>query len=110
MRSSDWSSYVCSSDLNREPEPDVARQYRHRRHHAPRGRAVHPCGLLQRGEAGDRTGPRRVRDRDRKGVVEGKSEAVRVDRGGWRIHKKKGKEEINLDTIQTNKKGSYSIY
>src|SRR3546814_12548944 len=67
MRISDWSSDVCSSDLN---------QTQHRRHHRPcrvKGSGHHRPGRRQRSEE------RRV----------GKECAVRVDLGGRRIIKKK---------------------
>src|SRR3546814_20842068 len=115
MRISDWSSDVCSSDLNLCP-----RASRHREHHprsrrgASQGRAdaeicrAHLQRLLVRAGArdaagGDRPQPgkgqrhgafealqgQRPCRRDRKSVVSGKSVSVRVDLGGRRISKKK---------------------
>src|SRR3546814_9278898 len=119
MRISDWSSDVCSSDLQRGRigighdaflQAEIIRA-------APRGAAGHwrrlYAGLANgaRGRAGQtKETPRpalptppparsfrharppasgRGRRRDRKSVVSGKSVAVRVDIGGRRIIKKK---------------------
>src|SRR3546814_12161783 len=78
MRISDWSSDVCSSDLQvREERLDqdlLARE------------VVEQAALGDAGGVGDRL------DRgaaDRKSVVSGKSVSVRVDLGGRRIIKKK---------------------
>src|SRR3546814_17679681 len=82
MRISDWSSDVCSSDL------DLLRDQLLGRRHAD---------VERFGEAPDRVrsllAERRVRlvaadELDRKSVVEGKSVSVRVDLGGRRIIKK----------------------
>src|SRR3546814_14858676 len=101
MRISDWSSDVCSSDLQRRSGP----RPQQRRGARGDGSAVgdDPAGgLLLRvdrhrapGEGGGRADQRRARARghlrlsDRKSVVEGKSVSVRVDLGGRRIIKKK---------------------
>src|SRR3546814_11586914 len=105
MRISDWSSDVCSSDLNRRiggldgtGRPGLVRSglarggsahvhsapLRHARHHAAGSRSDRSLarGLqFKRGKA--RSGI------DRKSVVSGKSVSVRVDLGGRRIIKKK---------------------
>src|SRR3546814_11970588 len=118
MRISDWSSDVCSSDLQREAEREetahaVAEQHRRRGFLRPQSiqRALKAAGdvvgereiaLLgpgatpveqQRAQA-VRCQPAQQRAlgrevKDRKSVVEGKSVAVRVNIGGWRITKKK---------------------
>src|SRR3546814_12470911 len=88
MRISDWSSDVCSSDLN-PPRPTAPR---HPGQHAWRGSAMshRPAGV----------GLRHIPGRavaymvaavalDRKSVVSGKSVSVRVDLGGRRIIQKK---------------------
>src|SRR3546814_14099397 len=100
MRISDWSSDVCSSDLQRRLGP--ARQAGHhdlevpaeRRLPArPGGRArPHRRGNRRRGDSS--RAPRAAgegRLQDRKSVGEGKSVSVRVDVGGGRIIKTKTK-------------------
>src|SRR3546814_12382900 len=99
MRISDWSSDVCSSDLQRDrhrecPAADRRAGPRHR------GAVLRGTGLgrpalagqlrLHRG-APERLGParREAAGEDRKSVVEGKSVSVRVDLGGRRIIKTK---------------------
>src|SRR3546814_19152739 len=90
MRISDWSSDVCSSDLSR---------------HVRERRAALVARDHERLDAAAldvrRAGPQAVehhvdlpthqvaQGRDRKSVVSGKSEAVRVDIGGRRVFKKK---------------------
>src|SRR3546814_11446093 len=111
MRISDWSSDVCSSDLDgagaqggRPAEGAVARKPPADPLHPGRGREVgvrvggasqHAAG---RGVAAARPAalrppgadaPRRAHGLDRKRVVEGKRESVRVDPGGRSISKKK---------------------
>src|SRR3546814_16215402 len=85
MRISDWSSDVCSSDLDGQPLSDRHPGRRHR-------------GLDGGGGAGAAVACRRLRHRadrirrdrqDRKGVVQGKSVSVRVELGGRRNIKKK---------------------
>src|SRR3546814_20889057 len=100
MRISDWSSDVCSSDLQ-HGEPVLHRNLRNgaiaavgkgvRRHveDAHHARAVE-------GEAGERRARRR-QALDRKSDVEGKGVSVRVDLGGRRIIKKK-KPRYEIDT------------
>src|SRR5216117_4607990 len=70
IRKGDWSSDVCSSDLQR-----------HRR----------ACGLPVRRHAGAADGAFEQQAGDRKSVVEGKSVLPCVDLGGRRIIKKKNK-------------------
>src|SRR3546814_16927608 len=101
MRISDWSSDVCSSDLQAEAAPSFPRtlpaqpaDQRHQRHPQPevaevpyqRARPVRRIALADRGQ------PAAARIGDRKSVVEGKSVSVRVDLGGRRIIKKKNNE------------------
>src|SRR3546814_13395923 len=91
MRISDWSSDVCSSDLEGQEVLQL--------------RPVEPGGNEAAGDAGDqalqqnaagarieigigRTGRDDKAGEDRKSVVEGKSVSVRVDLGGRRIIKK----------------------
>src|SRR3546814_16547799 len=90
MRISDWSSDVCSSDL------DPARELPGRR--APgqaraRARARAACcpraGRRPRTRAWAWRSGRTPKCRDRESVVSGKSVSVRVDVGGLRIIKKK---------------------
>src|SRR3546814_16785133 len=78
MRISDWSSDVCSSDLDRG---------RRLGYGEPRGTAEQPAP--SRG-SGRRSGGARepARAGDRKSVVSGKSVSVRVDLGGRRFIKK----------------------
>src|SRR3546814_20777795 len=101
MRISDWSSDVCSSDLQiqalvfarghpRAVDGDQLAQ----RLQEVRGRKLgkgqtpgaplHPPRIL--------VGPEGVDRADRKSVVEGKRVSVRVDLGGRRVSKKKKKE------------------
>src|SRR3546814_11792659 len=114
MRISDWSSDVCSSDLEDRVAAaqrlgDVADAARRQRHHVALGdkdggaiafeadgfaaAGVHvgswACGVAVRRVASARTAgtPRMVADR--KSVVEGKSGSGRVDVGGRRRVKKK---------------------
>src|SRR3546814_15516468 len=107
MRISDWSSDVCSSDLERHGVDDAVR-LGGRRHlaladppaqvegvtHAAVGAVPRHDGLLDRHLAlGATVQP------DRKRVVSGKSVSVRVDLGGSRIIKKK----IQSNTSNRNK-------
>src|SRR3546814_17352475 len=76
MRISDWSSDVCSSDLDTGVGAAIA---------CGSQKWNGNCALLVRA-------PRKIRHsagRDRKSVVSGKSVSVRVDLGGRRIIKKK---------------------
>src|SRR3546814_11076984 len=106
MRISDWSSDVCSSDLEvaaRPIEQDmvghadrvggaVARQAVHRLARDLAGKLlVQRLRLLGRQPRRAGFGAARGRT-DRKSVVEGKSVSVRVDLGGRRIIKKKIQE------------------
>src|SRR3546814_17055610 len=97
MRISDWSSDVCSSDLEGTGE-QVLRPQRvqgadlaqgvpdqERRHHGHRARQHH--GAEQQRE--QHTAEAEAVVADRQSVVEGKSAAVRVDLGGRRNMKKK---------------------
>src|SRR3546814_7153357 len=87
MRISDWSSDVCSSDRV------VRRFLRNPGHHLGQSHDARPpfllfclwrSGVRSRGRHPDR----RVEALDRKEVVEGKRELVRVDFGGRSIIKK----------------------
>src|SRR3546814_16092098 len=94
MRISDWSSDVCSSDLQRPRLAEPLGQHRE----AAVGRAARRChqpfGNLLLEHQGHRGEGTRVRgQRDRKSVVSGKSVSVRVDLGGRRIIKKKKKRK-----------------
>src|SRR3546814_12767455 len=112
MRISDWSSDVCSSDLDdgrppgsgedrlgRGPWPASHHPFVHRvepeRHG---GRAVHDDVHPEDGDG---------RDRDRKSVVKGKSVSVRVDLGGRRritkkfVHEKCKYEFIHNIVLET---------
>src|SRR3546814_13796713 len=118
MRISDWSSDVCSSDLDEEPRPLRRPGAFPARAAGPDPGGAQPRGQLPAGAeacpedlaAGRRlpAGPawrdgghrpaqagaadRPVRPRtppDRKSVDQGKGESVRVYLGGLRIHKKK---------------------
>src|SRR3546814_17224204 len=103
MRISDWSSDVCSSDLNghehlrclrrKQVRKRRAEEREQRRRSARSGVRVVARGLrsadaVHGGEAGGRRP-------DRKSVVWGKSVSVRVDLGGRRIIKKKKKTTID---------------
>src|SRR3546814_11013764 len=108
MRISDWSSDVCSSDLQcacnggGQDEPAVALGHGRGRHHLHR---------ISPDQAGDKRGgdrspcpdapgggacPRPPAARDRKSVVSGKRVSVRVDLGGRRIIKKKTQQNIAM--------------
>src|SRR3546814_14557889 len=91
MRISDWSSDVCSSDLQSRA---VAHQAFERFLHQPLALGVERRGRFVE-QQDRRITQQRARDRDplalpdRKSVEEGKSVSVRVDLGGRRILKKK---------------------
>src|SRR3546814_10977498 len=102
MRISDWSSYVCSSDLlHRAQQP--------RQRHALRGdvaRGHHPQDVQRFLEGADLQQrlpglePQFVlaeHEEDRKRVVYGKSVSVRVDHGGRRMIKKTKTHESPTD-------------
>src|SRR3546814_16740288 len=107
MRISDWSSDVCSSDLSVDVDrkrageavgagrmDDGERQDQHRDGRADRrnqNEAEHHAG--DGGESVEETDEPTVEPADRKGVGKGKSVAVRVDRGGRRIHTKNKSNE-----------------
>src|SRR3546814_19389988 len=114
MRISDWSSDVCSSDLEFvERERRAGKTRVHGEHSRPRRGLEHAIAGPDRGsESGDEGerqrgrelleglpllgAPRLGRDtRDRKSGVSGKSVAVRVDLGGRRIIKKKKKKRTS---------------
>src|SRR3546814_13249031 len=83
MRISDWSSDVCSSDLDVlawQPLPPFARAQRVGR------RRLHPAA--ERSHRGLSARHLQLPVEDRKSVVSGKSVSVRVDLGGRRIIKK----------------------
>src|SRR3546814_18225064 len=89
MRISDWSSDVCSSDLQGRRRAVGLAQILHQHQRSPirrRGQQRHDNNRQEshwRAEHAGRNGL------DRKSVVEGKSVSVRVDLGGRRIIKKK---------------------
>src|SRR3546814_19271833 len=84
MRISDWSSDVCSSDLQRGTRAFLGSPM-----HIVVGEQL---SALRRGRAHDQV----CVQRDRKSVVQGKSVSVRVDLGGRRSIKKKKTAPINL--------------
>src|SRR3546814_16820689 len=105
MRISDWSSDVCSSDLEQ------------RLRHGPGAPGAVPCRSRDGGALAAewvqtttvRSGPwERVgkgsRCGDRKSGVEGKSVSVRVDLGGRRIMQKKTMRYNTCELILNNKK------
>src|SRR3546814_14716432 len=112
MRISDWSSDVCSSDLQRlDPGRDMKRLQAGERCDAARR---YPSQKLARcarigparmgiadgdGEELEEAQPRPLigRREDRKSVVTGQSVSVRVDPGGGRILKKKNKKTREQD-------------
>src|SRR3546814_17658125 len=112
MRSSDWSSDVCSSDLQPRFQDGEGRQALRlcgvggcRRRQGP-GRLWPWQGA--RGSRGDLQGDSFCKEgdgshsaarRDRKSVVSGKSVSVRVDLGGRRIVKKTNKQEMTRTQI-----------
>src|SRR3546814_18792659 len=101
MRISDWSSDVCSSDLEGHDVdlPAVGHLHLFQLSRVLHDRAVIDDGAVAERERGVRADDRRPVDpadpdrdhdlRDRKSVVYGKSVSVRVDLGGSRIIKKK---------------------
>src|SRR3546814_13978290 len=109
MRISDWSSDVCSSDLQDgaridlrgDVEADPRRQIRldHAGDDVDRGALrrhdqVHARRARLLGEPLDQEFDLIARGQDRKSVVWGKSVSVRVDLGGGRLMKKKKKKKI----------------
>src|SRR3546814_13827792 len=102
MRISDWSSDVCSSDL--QPAGDAA-QLRDDAALLLQPRGGGGAGRERRPQpAGGRRAHRRhchARRQDRKSVVKGKSESVRVDLGVRRIIKTKNTKRIYELTIKT---------
>src|SRR3546814_18201744 len=114
MRISDWSSDVCSSDLDCRSAGCVRCAPAHAQRRAARGRWVRlrpresdhrfealgitqtlPFGLQTECRVRQQMNPRR----DRKSVVSGKSVSVRVDLGCRRIINKKKKTEENKNTL-----------
>src|SRR3546814_17604446 len=94
MRISDWSSDVCSSDLDRRRRYDAARKApvrlfdRLSLHHVRRA-GRRSVGGMNDPRRDDEDLIRKRQRRDRKSVVEGKSGSVRVDTVGSRIINKK---------------------
>src|SRR3546814_12765711 len=88
MRISDWSSDFCSSDLF--PHAESRSRYRSRTSRQTlKGRTAPSAERRSKG-------PRPYgRSPDRKSVVQGKRESVRVDIGGRRIIKKKSNQVLN---------------
>src|SRR3546814_18776343 len=114
MRISDWSSDVCSSDLERLheharefDEARIARRDELRRrarlepgaaigdlagdHRAPHPKRAHDLGLVEHRLLSGIGQRHRAVHLDRTSVREGKGGSVRVDRGGSRSNKKKKK-------------------
>src|SRR3546814_11184812 len=109
MRISDWSSDVCSSDLDSYAKRQSPRKRAFRvcpaplQAHLREGRRAgrNPqARVLREADPGAQVQGRRRREAsgaphlDRKSVVEGKSVSVRVDLGGRRIIKKKKQTKI----------------
>src|SRR3546814_15759657 len=98
MRISDWSSDVCSSDLQVRQrhlagiagaaEHGFAEEGGAQRH------AIEAADQLVALPAFDRMGEAQLDEADRKSVVSGKSVSVRVDPGGLRITKNNIQEYI----------------
>src|SRR3546814_16584732 len=108
MRISDWSSDVCSSDLNlphpRGPHPRLFPEVQRDRPESPFGHPQRQEILVEPSFDSGIDGARRemiaVRaDQDRKSVVSGKSVSVRVDLGGRRILKKTKNKTSNLNML-----------
>src|SRR3546814_13118656 len=101
MRISDWSSDVCSSDLELDDHGAVLRGDPGQSGKGDGRRLMSAAAInrrkakleLRQARASDAPGIAALVDRvygaDRKSVVSGKSGSVRVDLGGRRIHKKK---------------------
>src|SRR3546814_10635655 len=87
MRISDWSSDVCSSDLERLA-PDLAEQFHQRRQIG--------VGAADVEDSGPGVAVKRLHHQDRKSVVSGKSVSVRVDLGGRRSIKKKNMKQHQI--------------
>src|SRR3546814_11465235 len=103
MRISDWSSYVCSSDLRNAQAVHLRRVsgLDRRGLQVLPGRGCGQAGLLEDVRAVEEQ-TRRDSDReDRKSVVSGKNVSVSVDLGGARIIKKNN---------TTNKKHLFILY
>src|SRR3546814_17374229 len=83
MRISDWSSDVCSSDLEHRPAERPA---------DAGDAADHPSLFADDGGGGP----------DRKSVVKGKSVSVRVDLGGRRVIKNKSTKHCYIIEIMHN--------
>src|SRR3546814_16179937 len=105
MRISDWSSDVCSSDLEwRAMKPWVSSS----RAGWAWKRSRKPSAGSRRHETDSRVdqafwfGSAIASSQDRKSVVWGKSVAVRVDLGGRRILKKKNAKEKQKETEEYN--------
>src|SRR3546814_1590307 len=100
MRISDWSSDVCSSDLNApaaiERLAELGVPFNAGEDFAERWHLTREAGHSHRRivHVDDATGAavQQALTRDRKSVVEGKSVSVRVDLGGRRSIKKKIRE------------------
>src|SRR3546814_12987417 len=109
---SDWSSDVCSSDLEvgRDPRERLGRKdaegAEDDRRYAAEDQDVRTesrrAGVPgeQHREAQDRIDPDRRRDRDRKSVVEGKRVAGRVALGGSRSIKKQKRKVEREDEVK----------
>src|SRR3546814_12271009 len=97
MRISDWSSDVCSSDLQWHRSQSLRRRGCGNRNGQSRIRIFRR--IEEQGRHLDLRSARPMADR--KSVVSGKSVSVRVDTGGRRILKKKTtNERLNLDHTQ----------
>src|SRR3546814_17287176 len=110
MRISDWSSDVCSSDLDRDqpadrrrPPCNAALGRRGGDGRQPRPSPYYVCAAAPRHRAG--TPARYSWHRARKSVEEEKSGSVRVDLGGRRFITK---QKIHSTTIHSTRISSYS--
>src|SRR3546814_19846419 len=105
MRISDWSSDVCSSDLQAGWLHAAGGGGEHERHQPEpvQGYAVRSLEGFRadhQPRLGGQPADRRPRS-DRKSVVKGKSVTVRLDRGGRRIIKQKKRKTRTLKTNRT---------
>src|SRR3546814_13958961 len=111
MRSSDWSSDVCSSDLESQSGYDVQSSDPQLLDVAGQWLAEQRVPCQQLGiysgalDAVERALRLRCRpgNKARKSVGKGKSVSVRVDLGGRRIHNKKQQQQITEHTTSQQK-------
>src|SRR3546814_17263133 len=112
MRISDWSSDVCSSDLDqflpfprrehappRAPWPTCDGPRNIRRPYPLLGKVAVPPIWCRRPHPSKEKESWQTQSKDRKSVVEGKSVSVRVELGGRRILKQKTKQQQKKNDI-----------